>query len=105
MPNHFHGIVTLTISGAPLSQIVSAYKSQSAFHINVLRGTRGMAVWQRGFYDHVVRDDRDHDRIREYIQTNPARWSLDEESPAHASAAMPLGGLKPAPTKDTLVDS
>jgi len=82
MPNHFHGIVTLIAAGEPLSQIVSAFKSLSAFRINLKRGTRGVSVWQRGFYDHVVRDERDLARIREYIQNNPARWSLDEENPA-----------------------
>lgn len=34
-------------------------------------------LWHRNFYDHVVRDDRDLDRIRGYIESNPANWNTD----------------------------
>ena len=39
-------------------------------------------VWQRNFYEHVVRDDRDLARIRDYIAANPARWGEDDYNPA-----------------------
>jgi REP element-mobilizing transposase RayT len=39
-------------------------------------------VWQRGYYDHVVRGDDDLDRIRRYIEENPARWASDEDNPS-----------------------
>jgi REP element-mobilizing transposase RayT len=41
-----------------------------------------LCLWQRGFYDHIVRDEADLDRIRRYIDENPLRWALDEENPA-----------------------
>jgi hypothetical protein len=42
----------------------------------------GGALWQRGFYDHVIRNEADLHRIRTYIRYNPLQWSLDEENPA-----------------------
>jgi REP element-mobilizing transposase RayT len=38
-------------------------------------------LWQRSYYEHIVRDRRDLDRIRIYIQQNPARWYFDREHP------------------------
>ena len=38
-------------------------------------------VWQRNYYDHVVRNDMELDEIREYILTNPGRWERDRENP------------------------
>jgi hypothetical protein len=38
-------------------------------------------LWQRGYHDHIVRDDRDLERIRGYIEGNPGRWAEDEENP------------------------
>ena len=40
-------------------------------------------IWQRSFYDHVIRDDDDYNRVREYIQNNPLRWALDEYNPVN----------------------
>ncbi|MBR2333931.1 MAG: hypothetical protein IKA59_01140, partial [Clostridia bacterium] len=34
-------------------------------------------VWQRGFYDHVIRNQQDYDEITKYIQENPYKWNLD----------------------------
>jgi hypothetical protein len=39
-----------------------------------------MPVWQRGYYDHIVRNEADLDRIRDYIANNPAHWALDENN-------------------------
>ena len=39
-------------------------------------------VWQRNYYEHVIRDEADLNRIREYISTNPARWAEDDENPS-----------------------
>lgn len=38
-------------------------------------------IWHRSFYAHVIRDDENLNRIREYIRDNPAKWTLDEENP------------------------
>ena len=39
--------------------------------------TAGHALWQRGYYDHIIRNDRDYRRIWQYIDTNPAKWRED----------------------------
>jgi hypothetical protein len=58
-----------------LSAIVRGFKSAVTrwFHANTLIKT----VWQRNFYDHVVRDESELNRIRLYVQQNPARWEFD----------------------------
>ena len=38
-------------------------------------------LWQRNYFEHVIRDDSSLDRIRRYIAQNPARWDVDEENP------------------------
>ena len=40
-------------------------------------------IWQRSFHDHVIRDEEDLNRVREYIQNNPLKWALDEKNPAN----------------------
>jgi REP element-mobilizing transposase RayT len=42
---------------------------------------QGIPIWQRSFYDHVIRNEQDLMRIREYIETNPLKWELDHENP------------------------
>ena len=58
-----------------------AFKTFSARRINELRRTPGVSLWQRGYYEHVVRNDADLNRIRQYIIDNPAQWSEDRENP------------------------
>jgi REP element-mobilizing transposase RayT len=101
MPNHVHGIIVLTDesvgarsrrpntgAGKPrpyLGNVVAYLKYQSAKRINAIRGTPGVPIWQRGYYDHIIRDQRSLERIREYIVTNPCRWKSDKENPASTS--------------------
>ena len=82
MPNHFHGLIGID-SGLKrgLPAVVQAFKSLSARLIGAQRCST-FPVWQRGYYEHVVRNDADLDRIRRYIEENPIRWDLDEENPA-----------------------
>jgi REP element-mobilizing transposase RayT len=49
----------------------------SARRINLERGTPGVRVWQRDYYEHIVRSGQSLARIRRYIELNPARWALD----------------------------
>jgi putative transposase len=102
MPNHFHGIIIITegnmvgagLKPAPtleqhgkrhgLSEIVRAFKTFSARRINALRDNPGCPVWQRNYYEHVVRNDNDLANIRQYIAHNPLKWDLDENNPANA---------------------
>lgn len=92
MPNHVHGIICLTaipaVVGArlprpyTLGQIVAYFKYQSTKSINLMRGTPGVTVWQRNYYEHTIRDEESLHRIRQYILNNPARWVFDQENPA-----------------------
>jgi REP-associated tyrosine transposase len=63
-----------------VGEIVRAYKARVTVTINQRRGTRGVPVWQRNFYDHIIRDDEALDRIRQYIVDNPAQWAHDPEN-------------------------
>jgi putative transposase len=66
----------------PLSEIVRAFKSFSARRINALRKTPGVPVWQRNYYEHIIRNEEDFNRIQFYIVSNPANWMEDNENPA-----------------------
>ena len=65
----------------PLSEIVRAFKTFSARHVNELRITPGIPVWQRNYHEHIVRNENEINRIREYIMHNPLRWQFDRENP------------------------
>lgn len=65
-----------------LASRVAAFKSQSTFAINRLRKTPGTPVWQRNYYERVIRDEEDLLRIRQYILANPAKWAEDPDNVA-----------------------
>ena len=69
-----------SIHGLP--EIVRALRTFSARKINDLRDTPGTAIWQRSFYEHIIRNDTNLTRVREYILNNPAQWALDKENPS-----------------------
>jgi REP element-mobilizing transposase RayT len=96
MPNHIHGIIFINESnvgatgGSPirsgprqgsLGSFLSGFKSATTKRINDLRQTPGGLVWQRNYYEHVIRDQGSLQRIREYVANNPARWEFDRENP------------------------
>ena len=97
MQNHVHGIVIIDndnvgagLKPAPtksvrhgLPEIVRGFKTFSARHINEFRDTMGTPVWQRNYYERVMRNDAELRKIREYIIANPAMWGSDEENPAN----------------------
>jgi REP element-mobilizing transposase RayT len=64
-----------------LPTIVGALKSAATRRINRWRGTPGEPVWQRNYYEHIVRGRRALQRIRQYIRQNPARWRRDRNHP------------------------
>ncbi len=73
--------------GAPpnsLGAIIGNYKSVTARRINAIRHTPGAPVWQRNYYEHIVRDEDELNRIRAYIISNPANWEIDEQNPRRA---------------------
>jgi putative transposase len=92
MPNHFHGIIAIhdveragskpaPTKKYPLSEIVRAFKTYSSRRINAIRDTMGTSVWQRNYYEHVIRIEDDYHEIGEYIVNNPAKWETDLENP------------------------
>ncbi|MBM3596570.1 MAG: transposase [Alphaproteobacteria bacterium] len=101
MPNHVHGILVIGDVGArhgvplrssvrqgfakpisgTLATIVRSFKSAATKRINELRRTPGAPVWQRNYYEHVIRNDAALVRIRDYIAANPAKWPEDRENP------------------------
>lgn len=102
MPNHVHGVLVImdknigavheppieNIHGAgrdlPLqntpnvSKIIGRFKMNSAKQINIMRGMTGLPVWQRNYYERIVREDDTLNRTRQYIQNNPAAWQNDD---------------------------
>jgi REP element-mobilizing transposase RayT len=100
MPNHVHGVIIINGIGpdavgagskpAPttmnhkqhgLSEIIRQFKTFSARHINKIRQSPGIHVWQRNYYEHIVRDENELNRIRKYIIENPLNWDMDNENP------------------------
>jgi REP element-mobilizing transposase RayT len=63
-----------------LGVIIGNFKSVVTRRINQLRDAPGAKVWQRGYYERVVRNDRELNAIRKYIKDNPCRWSEDSEN-------------------------
>ena len=72
-----------------IGDIVGAYKSITT--VEYARGVKArrwqrfhMRLWQRNYYEHIIRDANELDRAREYIVNNPLKWALDRENPANA---------------------
>jgi len=105
MPNHIHILAMITVGanggspfnqsenrqangGSPLprmrrksiSSFVAGYKSSSTKQINVLRGTPGAEFWQRNYYEHIVRNEVELNKTRQYIELNPLQWKFDREN-------------------------
>ena len=73
MPNHVHLILVLEYTGKPcpdVSRIIQQAKS-------VITKRLGKRIWQIHFHDHVIRGEQDYKEIWEYMENNPAKWSLD----------------------------
>jgi len=107
MPNHLHAIVHIRGVGAhgraplrtprpadspsrkpqSLGSLVAGFKASATKAINLLHDTPGVPVWQRNYYERVIRDQIELARIRQYIADNPANWQSDPENPAVAAPA------------------
>lgn len=96
MPNHLHGIIVISdinqgesrlaptaAKRKPLGQLVGAFKTVSARFINTLHSIESGSVWQRNYYEHIIRNEADLTRIREYILNNPGKWAEDEDNPVN----------------------
>lgn len=105
MPNHLHGIVIITSRPDPfpsvgahgraplqrppksLGSFIAGFKSSVTKRINLHRDNPGAPVWQRNYYERVIRDPDELTRIRQYIADNPALWAEDDENPANWTSA------------------
>ena len=102
MPNHLHGIIWLSRDvgaycnmplppndpqfhspGVGLGAIIRGYKSAVTKRINLIRGTQGIPVWQRNYYEHIITTDWEYDAIVEYINTNPLNWDMEKKTPGN----------------------
>jgi REP element-mobilizing transposase RayT len=72
-----------SVSGS-LCSIVQNFKSVSTRKINKLRDNPGCPVWQRNYYERVIRNEDELSRAREYIVNNPMKWELDKENTVNA---------------------
>jgi putative transposase len=110
MPNHIHGILRIvepvgatlgsvesssvgatrrvapttgsrTLVSGSIGAILGQFKSITAKRINVRRGTPGISVWQRNYYEHIICNENELKKIWNYIDTNPSRWQEDQLHP------------------------
>ena len=91
MPNHMHGILHLLASPeefprlrrfgnavpGSLSTIIGSYKAEVTKRVNELQNARRESVWQRNFYEHVIRSSKALHAIRAYIRNNPRCWTRE----------------------------
>ena len=104
MPNHIHGVIALADGAAErsagagmnpalaplapsrrhaLPEIVRGFKTFSSRRIDEARSAPGQTVWQRNYYEHVIRDEQELNAVRNYISGNPAKWAQDIDNPAN----------------------
>ena len=86
MPNHFHAILEIgseTSQNKRLGEMVGAFESITT--VNYIRGIKNNKwksfdgkLWQRNYWEHVIRDENEYLKIAQYIIDNPSRWNIDE---------------------------
>jgi putative transposase len=82
MPNHIHFILEIhQQTDVALGELVRQFKYTTTKQINALRNSPGTKIWQRNYYENIIRTDRGHQIIRDYIQQNPIRWEIDQLHP------------------------
>ncbi len=97
MPNHIHGIISIVnveathasplprISQGPapgsIGSIIGSFKSAATRRVYAFTNNHEKPLWQRNYYEHIIRNERDHLAIYDYILANPMNWEKDEENP------------------------
>lgn len=82
MPDHIHILLRIdrqlgTGNPSPtLGNIIGWYKYQVTKRYNLLFGLQGERVFQRSYYDHVIRNQQDYDETWQYIECNPRKWII-----------------------------
>jgi REP element-mobilizing transposase RayT len=88
MPNHVHGIIIIKndvgngLKPFPtklhgLSEFIRAFKTFSSRNINKIIVNHERFRWQKSFHDHIIRNEKDLNNMREYIANNPLKWDED----------------------------
>ena len=117
MPNHMHGIIEIIndrgttgnrinlddelsrraptqeqfqkpVKGS-IPTIIRSYKSAVSYRINLMRRTDGVPVWQRNYYEHIIRNQTDLQNKTDYIEANPLLWDEDDENPINTNRREP----------------
>jgi putative transposase len=117
MPNHFHAIVVIhqpqthlsNVSGSltpkfvrqfskpvsdSLSTIVGSFKSAVSKKIHQMQKLDTRVVWQRRFYDHIIRNENEYELIYKYIEQNPELWERDHNNPNAKEVIKGIKGLE-----------
>jgi len=96
MPNHFHGIIVncedkikANIKEQPifyhqktqLGNVIAYFKYQTTKLINQKRNMAGVKIWQRNYYDHIIRNQESLAILQKYVIENPLRWTNDQLYP------------------------
>jgi REP element-mobilizing transposase RayT len=86
MPDHFHGIIIIknlnvdrqnNLQQKGIPEIIRGFKTFSARQINKLRHQSGVPLWQRNYYERIIRDEEQLNRVKRYIINNPQNWQKD----------------------------
>jgi putative transposase len=64
-----------------IGTIIRGFKSAATKRINEVRSTPGIPIWQRGYYEHIIRNEKDLENTRKYIANNPLQWPFDNDDP------------------------
>jgi REP element-mobilizing transposase RayT len=122
MPNHGHGIIwiedevgalrrnaqsraeqrsaptertpTKMVAPRSLGAIVRGFKSAVTYAVNAAENQRGAVLWQRNYYEHIIRNDRELKDIRWYILNNPLNWQLDRDNTQNIRKLSPPQGVE-----------
>jgi putative transposase len=80
MPNHVHGILCLIGENknfkTVLGRVINAYKGAVTARVSKMNSAIGK-VWQSRYHDHIIRNEKSLNYIREYVANNPQRWEAD----------------------------
>ena len=81
MPDHIHILLRIDGTGNPsptMGNVVGWYKYQVTKQVNLLRNMPGEKLFQRSYYDHVIRNQQDYDEIWQYIENKPRKWVIKQ---------------------------
>jgi len=83
--NRAHGCAPLhnsrfSLKPKSIGSFIAGFKSAATKRINIHRTTPSVSVWQRNYYEHIIRDERELNKIRRYVINNPAKWTYDIEN-------------------------